>query len=284
MSKDNGKVFSIPKFIIFIGKFLQAISPSLAAGFALKLFQTPYKFKAPKREEMMFQRADKQMLLIPKIGKKIQVYQCESRKEKVLIVHGWAGRGTQLHSIARKCMDNDIQVISFDAPAHGFSEGKTSNMVEYILSIHQINKKYGPFTYAIGHSLGGMALMNAVKEGFDIKKLVIIGSGNSVSTICQNFVKRLDLKPQVGHLLKKKMDDMLGSDVEELSAYKVAKDVKIPVLIIHDTEDHEVNIKEANHISQSLDNSELYITKGLGHRKILWNDRVLEKIIQFLKT
>ncbi len=284
MSKVNNKVFAIPRPIIYTGKLLQVISPKLATNFALKLFQTPYKFKAPDREKTMFQRAHKEKLYIPVLDKRIQIYHCDQHPEKVLIVHGWAGRGTQLHSIAKTCVDHDIQAISFDAPAHGYSEGKVSNMTEFISCIHEIDKQYGPFTYAIGHSLGGMALMNAVKEGFNIKKLVVIGSGNSITTICDNFVKRLELKPKIGGLLKDRLDELLGSDSENLSTYKVAENVKIPVLIVHDTQDTEVDIKEAHQIDTVLDQSELLITTGLGHHKILWKPEVLNKIIHFLKS
>lgn len=284
MSKHKSKVFAIPKFIIYTGQFLQNISPYLTTSFALKLFQTPYKFKTPKHEKEMFERTQKEELFIPTLGKNIQMYSCDKQPQKALIVHGWAGRGTQLHSIARTCMNHDIQAISFDAPAHGLSEGKTSNMTEYVACIYEIDKQYGPFDYAIGHSLGGMALMNAVKNGVNLKKLVIIGSGNSVTTICHNFTQRLKLKPKIGTLLKQRLDKVLGSDAELLSTYKAAEHVDIPVLIIHDKDDMEVAIEEAEHIHESLQSSELFVTEGLGHRKVLFNQKVLDKIINFISS
>ena len=64
---------------------------------------------------------------------------------------------------------------------------------------------------------------------------------------------------------------------------KAAKKTEIPVLIIHDKDDHDVSVKAAYNIQKHLKNSEIMITESLGHRKILGNDDVIKKIIEFLK-
>lgn len=57
--------------------------------------------------------------------------------------------------------------------------------------------------------------------------------------------------------------------MNDFSSSVVAKDIKIPVLIIHDENDNEVNVKAAHNIHENLELSKLIITSGLGHRKIL---------------
>ena len=49
-------------------------------------------------------------------------------------------------------------------------------------------RKFGPFEYAIGHSLGSMSILNAIKNGLQIRKLVIIGSGDSVNDILKDLL------------------------------------------------------------------------------------------------
>ena len=279
----NHKVFSIPKPILLTGKFLQFLSPKLAANFVLKLFKTPFKFKRPKREDKMYQEASKEMLLIPELQKSIQVYKYGQGTKKVLLIHGWAGRGTQLYKIGENLAKKSYQVISFDATAHGDSEGKTSAMPEYIKSIFEIDKQYGPFEFAIGHSLGGMALLQAVKDGFTVKKMVTLGSGDSILDICKQFVNRLGLQPKIAYLLKDKMDKVLGMDSELLSANVAAKEVIIPTLVVHDKQDEDVPVSCAHNIRQSLKNGELLITDGLGHRRILIDTKVIDQIIHFLE-
>lgn len=49
--KSTNNVPKIPNFIIYTGKFLQLFSITLATKFAVKLFRTPIRFKAPEREK-----------------------------------------------------------------------------------------------------------------------------------------------------------------------------------------------------------------------------------------
>jgi methyl-accepting chemotaxis protein len=62
-----------------------------------------------------------------------------------------------------------------------------------------------------------------------------------------------------------------------------AKEISIPVLIIHDENDVDVNIKAAYNIKENLNISDLMITKNLGHRKILGNTEVIKRIVEFIK-
>jgi len=280
-SSVNKKVFSIPKPVLYTGKFLQFFSSKLAMRFAFKLFMTPFKFKRPKREHKMYQNADKAMMLVPVLDKKIQVYTYGKVGEKVLLVHGWAGRGTQLYKIADALLAKGYAVVSFDATAHGDSEGKTSAMTEFIPSILEVEKQYGPFRFAVGHSLGSMALLNAVKQGLPIEKLAIIGTADSITKICHQFVNRLGLKSKVAVLLKEQLDKELGFDAEELSANIAAKEVHIPTLVLHDNNDIDVPVSCAKTVHDSLPNSKIIFTEGLGHRRILITDHVIVRIVDF---
>ena len=44
--------------------------------------------------------------------------------------------------------------------------------------ILELEKQFGPFEYAIGHSLGAMAVLNSIKRGLKVNKAVTIGSGD----------------------------------------------------------------------------------------------------------
>ena len=67
-------ISKIPRLIILQGKILQCIAPVLATKYAVKLFKTPVKFKTPEREKMMAKSAQKEMLFIPELNKKVMVY------------------------------------------------------------------------------------------------------------------------------------------------------------------------------------------------------------------
>ncbi|MEZ0130894.1 alpha/beta fold hydrolase, partial [Flavobacterium sp. LBUM151] len=168
------------------------------------------------------------------------------------------------------------------APAHGKSEGKTTIMSEFIASILEIKKQFGPFEIAIGHSLGGMSVLNAIKDGLKVDKAVIIGSGDIVQDILDDFIFKLGLKQEISEHLRDRFEDKYQVKMNDFSAYKAAQKIEIPVLVIHDNDDPEVPVKAGIHIHQQLKNGTLYLTEGLGHRKILGNQNVIKKILEFI--
>lgn len=277
------KPLKIPKFIILSSKVITFLSTRLGVIFASKLFTTPIKHKIPKREIEMDKKSEQQMIDVPSINRKINVYEYGKRSKKVLLVHGWSGRGTQLCKIADEMINLGLQTVSFDAPAHGKSPGSSTIMVDFIASIIEIDKQFGPFEVAIGHSLGGMSVMNAIKEGFMVDKAIIIGSGDIVEDITDDFISKLGLKPKMSKLLCEYFEKKYGRKMEDYDAYKAAEKSLIPTLVIHDKNDPEVPVKASIHIHKHLKNGELMLTEGLGHRKILADQQVIEKIINFIK-
>jgi len=271
----------IPKIIIKTAKFMEAISSKLAVSFAYKLFITPINHKIPKREKHIEENSEQRFVDIPTIQKKIRVLEYGKSVKKVLLVHGWSGRGTQLVSIADAFIKKGYQIISFDAPAHGKSEGKTSHMILFIECILELERIYGKFEIAVGHSLGGMSIINAIKRNFKPEKVITIGSADVVFDIFEGFIENLQLKKHILFKLKKKFEKKFNSKLSDFDVFRNAKDVYIPVFVIHDRQDTNVPYSCAEHIFENLPNGKLLITEGLGHRKILGDTDVICQILEF---
>lgn len=277
------KSLKIPQIIIISAKIYAFISTKLVTKFAARLFTTPIKHKVPKREFEMDRKSIQQIIYIPAINKSVVTYEYGKSDRKILLVHGWSGRGTQLFKIADELLQNGYSTISFDAPAHGKSQGKTTIMSEFIAVILEIEKQLGPFEIAIGHSLGGMSVLNAIKDGLKVNKAVIIGSGDIVQDILDEFIFKLGLKKEIGDNLRDLFEEKYQVKMNDFSAYRAAQKIKIPVLVIHDNDDPEVPVKSGIHIYENLEKGILYLTDGLGHRKILGNQNVIKKTIEFIK-
>lgn len=283
MSKNKkGNNDNIPKIILYTAKLLELISTKLVVTFSNRLFTTPIKHKIPKREFDMDKNSTQNLIFIPSIKKEIMVYEYGKNNKKVILVHGWSGRGTQLVKIADKLLELGYSTISFDAPAHGKSPGKTTLMTEFIESILELEKQYGSFEYIIGHSLGGMSTLNSIKRGLNVKKAVIIGSGDSVNDILFDFVNRLKLKSKIAVKMRESFETEYQMDMESFSGNIAAKDVKVPVLVIHDKNDEDVPYTASENIHKNLKNSKLLLTKELGHRKVLGDAKVIESIKNFI--
>ncbi len=278
------KSLKIPQIIILSAKICAFVSTKLATKFAARLFTTPIKHKVPKRELEMDNKSIQKVVHVSAINKNVVTYQYGQSERKVLLVHGWSGRGTQLFKIADELLQNGFSTISFDAPAHGKSEGKTTIMSEFIASILEIEKEFGPFEFAIGHSLGGMSVLNAIKDGLQVNKAVIIGSGDIVQDILDDFTFKLKLKKEFSDRLRLFFEDKYQLKMDDFSAYKAAQKIEIPVLVIHDNDDPEVPVKAGIHIHENLQNGSLFLTDGLGHRKILGNQIVIKKTLEFIKN
>lgn len=277
------QVLLTPQYILTTGKILTAVSPFLASRFAARLFLTPRKYKLPDREKKMDSESYQRNILLPDSQQEIVLYSYgnQNAEKKVLLVHGWSGRGTQLSVIAEE-LNEKYHILTFDAPGHGKAPGKMSMMPYFIEAVKVIEKEYGRFDAAIGHSLGGMSLLKAVREGLQLQKLVIIGTANSVTHITRDFAANMKLNPEVAAKMKSYLDGKFGQDMDNYSGAASAKEVSIPTLVIHDKNDVDVHVSSAYEIHAQLQSGELYITEGLGHRKILGDQEVINKIKTFI--
>lgn len=280
------QVLLTPSYILTTGRILSKISPFLASRFAAWLFLKPFRYKLPQREKELDEIMEQEKVIVPAINRDIIIYKNFKTRagKRILMAHGWSGRGTQMPDIALHLLNEGYEIVSFDAPAHGKASGKMSMMPYFIDSIKFIDQQYGPFYGAIGHSLGGMSLLKAVKDGVNLQKLIIIGTANSVTNITREFAQNMQLGLDVAKIMKFYFDEKFGEDMDKLSGAYSAEEVNIPTLVIHDEDDADVEISSAYEIKNSLKAGELFITKGLGHRKILGNKKVINKITTFFRA
>lgn len=84
---------------------------------------------------------------------------------KILITHGWGSKAADFTELIRALQEMDnLEIIAFDAPGNGSSEGELSSLLLYMLSVKAIVSHYGMPDILVGHSLGGMANVIAIKE------------------------------------------------------------------------------------------------------------------------
>ncbi len=280
-TKQQGGV-KIPRFIITTGKILEKISPSLTTKYVRFLFSTPMDHKPRPNEFPLLDKAEISYIAVPEIGKKIAVYKWGDGPKKALIAHGWSSRPTQLHKFIEQLMERGYTVYGFDGPAHGKSSGKRTMMPEFVKSIEKIVEVYGPFDIAIGHSMGGISLLNVQANKHSFKKMVIIGAPDSIRNIFHRFIELMELKPDITQRLINIFEEVTGKKMEEFHGSNLAKKIDIPVLIVHDENDNEVPLKDAVNNVKNLSKGQIYATKGLGHSRILKDDEVVKNVMHFL--
>ena len=111
----------------------------------------------------------------------------ERRGPKILLVHGWSGRASNMFKIIQKLKQNNFDVYAFDAPAHGKSNGSNTNLPEFITCIESLALKLNPIYALVGHSLGGFASVYCAAKKIKLDKIVLLCPVNSIYQLFETF-------------------------------------------------------------------------------------------------
>ena len=260
-----------------------SISPKLAGCAAYKLWITPPRFKLPASEQKVLKSAQ---IEYHKINEQsIASYHWGQSGPTILLVHGWSGRGTQLGAFAEPLVNAGYQVLSFDAPAHGKSTGKQTNIYEIANAILALNDIYGPFESVITHSFGGPCLAIAMQKGLNTLRVVNISPPAATEGLVKKFTLALSIPKKTEKELMRCIEDNFGKNIwQETSMENNIRDLKIPALVIHDVDDVDVPWHEGQTIAQAWSEVRFIKTSKLGHRRILRDSATIETAVDFVKS
>lgn len=272
------------RFIRWVFPKLEKISPSLATVYFERIFFTPFRYKATDREREFELSATKSTILVD--GKNIQAYEWgKSDHPYVIIVHGWAGRATQFRKFIPVFNDAGFRVHGFDGPAHGKSEGKRTTIVEFENVLKEIVGRKGIPAGIIAHSFGGGASVFAIRNGLPVTKLINIASPTMSDEIIRSYLNAIGGSWPTGIRFKELIQKKYGKPFEEFTASFAIKHVStLDLLLIHDTEDRDVSITQAQEMVKLYPRAKLITTQGLGHNRILKDDTVIASCLDFIKN
>jgi pimeloyl-ACP methyl ester carboxylesterase len=278
------KQFLAIKYIRTKIKLLSLVSSRRAAEEAFRLFCTPQKQKKIVKPSA-FNYAES--LYIKLYGLKIKGYRWNKDKPlKVLILHGFSSSAYKFHHYVAPLIEKGYEVTAFDAPAHGGSEGKTINALEYSKLIEIIIKTYGPFDGFIAHSFGGIALSITLEKTPHNKntRVVFIAPATETTSAIDAAFKMLDVENKnVREIFEKIIKEKSGHSSKWFSIKRAMQHIKATTLWIHDEEDDITPLSDALKVKElNLPNVHFHITKGLGHRNIYRDKTIKNMVIDFL--
>lgn len=131
-----------------------------------------YSPKMPLRhaQEQLLEDAEKSCLKADDVHLKkglieFNTFKWGNGSRKIVLTHGWASKSADFYELITALKKNDdLQIIAFDAPGNGSSEGELSHLPLYVEAIKAVIKHYGTPDIMIGHSLGAMANIISVQE------------------------------------------------------------------------------------------------------------------------
>jgi len=206
---------------------------------------------------------------------------CWGSGPTIVLMHGWEGRGGQIGTFVEPLVDAGFRVVAFDAPAHGDSTGHLATAVDFAMALRAVSDWVGDVQAVIAHSMGALATTIALHQGLALEKIVFIGAPESPKGATDMLARILDLPPSVLRLLQKRLATMLNTTWEALTDGSYLDELDVPLLILHDRMDKDVPWSAAVKLSERWKRSELVLTEGLGHRRILKDPEVIAKAVDF---
>lgn len=259
---------------------LGRVAPGLAARWALDLFFTPRGRRGSKRVSAFLAAARRFEVSV--YGLRVAGWSW-GRGPNVFLVHGWAGVGGQLAAFGPPLLANGFRVVTFDAPGHGASEGRRSSIVHFAKAMQAVAAAEGEPYAVIAHSLGAAATLRALTQGLKLERVVFLGPTIGPRDWAEQFRRQLGVPRPVMAAMRERSERWLGATWEEFDVPRLSRGQTAPLLVFHDRHDLEVPWSDGAAIAKEWPGARLITTAGLGHRRILRDERIVGQAVSFLK-
>jgi len=296
-------------FIRLCFSLASLVSPKLAGRLAFRLFCTTFKVnkKSPQIHAILAQAqeqfAQAKPHLIAYSGGTIAAFEfkpipadhavvndthASAMTKTVLLVHGWQSHSGFMQKFIAPLQQAGFRVITLDLPGHGQSSGRTFHLPLGVEAINAACSQLGGFDVVISHSLGGAVMGTALSgtlpdyPGIPVSKIVLISSPNSMAKIFNDFSTMVGLNTKANAALHNNVTRLSGRVTDDFNVASQLQSVNADILIMHAPDDKEVLFTEAQAIAQANASALLKPMPGLGHRRIIADDTVVAKAVEFI--
>ncbi|HEU4885422.1 MAG TPA: alpha/beta fold hydrolase [Longimicrobium sp.] len=201
----------------------------------------------------------------------------------VLLAHGWGGAAADMAPLAERLQAAGYRAVLFDFPAHGRSAGRRTNMLEWLRIIRAVAATVGPVHALVGHSFGAAAVAIALAEhAMDVRGAVLLAPAIGPALFVDRFTGMIGLPAARAEGMMRHITETIGREPRSLDARWAVKHLHVPALVVHDPADREVPWLHARSIADAWPGSRLVAADGLGHRRLLRDERTLSTVTDFI--
>lgn len=285
---DSWQLFLLRSYFRGIGR----LAPRLGVRQAFKLCFAPIHGPGvSKTAQVLLDRAERLPVAVE--GRRLRVYRWSDHTDRpartVLLAHGWNSRASRLTVWVEPLLARGFDVVAADMPAHGDSEGKRTDGLDWANAIGAVAEAAGPLHGIVGHSAGAFASALAVAGGHllgrpavPVKRLVMMATVDNPLLHVARFASALRLSDTVYEGLLRATVAEYGHPMEAFSLSRIPKGWNQPTLLLHDPEDREVPFAESESVAAARPNATLVPIHGMGHHRIARHPRVISRTIDFL--
>ncbi|MFP1733722.1 alpha/beta hydrolase [Lonsdalea quercina] len=264
-------------------QLLRWLAPGKAAAYALDLFEHPHRMPCKKTDARWLSSLRREVVIWA--GRRVVVYSsgASSPARRVLLIHGWEARAVMLRPLIESLTQAGYEVIAPDLPAHGESEGERCAFSDLVNVIRLLGDRYGVFCAALGHSFGGTALLHAATQRLHCRRLVILSSPESLPCVFDAYIAFHRVPAALTERIKKVYLERYGHHPDTIS-YASWPQIAVPTLVCHDQDDRNIALTQAFHLLSATAAGQLYMTQGRGHRGIVRDRQLIQRVAEFIQT
>ena len=262
-------------------KLSWVVSPFLVKNIMLRQFFAPRSYKTSVKEQQLLNQGKQFTLQVNE--QNIQCWRWGSGPA-VVFAHGWNGSGIQFNAFIPEFVAAGYSVVVFDGPGHGISDGKTSSYFEMTDTVRAVLSfcRQNAIAAVIGHSFGASAIINALsKDEHNIPAVLIAPAMHIKEMLDQAFLIH-GVPHHVYRNLIEEYENKFNYNLAGDNPANLLPDYSGPILIIHDRDDRVTSISESKYFTDQLENLELAVTEGLGHKRILNDGGVVQTSLKFI--
>jgi len=266
---------------------MSRVAPRTTARAAARLFCYPHgKRRQDPRENDWLRLGDR--FTLEAGGRKLAAWSWGDGPT-ILLHHGWNGRAAQLGAFVQPLVEMGFGVVAYDAPAHGASPGRLTNGIDMARTLVDASRRLGGLHAIVGHSLGCLVTAYAMRRGLPVERLVFVSPPADMITYTRVFADTVGLDDRTHREMlawfERDLDlDWNDFNAERLAEYdRAARGRQTPLLVVHDRHDRSAPWDHGERYHRAWDGSQFLLTERLGHRRILADEDVLDRVAGFVK-
>ncbi len=275
----NSDLYRAPAPVRLVMNGISRLTPPLAVRLAAYLFARPKRGKVHGEEEATMARAEPFEMEVQ--GRRLACWRW-GEGPIVFLHHGWGSRGSRLAPFVEPITSRGFQAVTYDAPAHGASEGRTTTAPEIGRHLAELERRLGGFHAVVAHSVGCWATAMAMRQGLMPGRVVFVSPPGYLDYFAEFFIRQLGFTNEVRLRMEAMFRERTGVPWETLKPEGMAPDDPPPLLVFHDRDDAVVPVDHARAVVAAWRGAKLIETGGLGHRRILRAPAVVARAVDFV--
>ena len=207
----------------------------------------------------------------------------------VYLMHGWGANRGSWYPFVGPLVTAGFRVVTLDALGHGdsgpgtYGPGRTV-FPEMVAALRAAASHHGPAHAVVAHSMGALAAQVAILDGLPAERVVLIASPPDMWSAIQPFADTVGFGKRVQARMPGAFERLLRTPLSQFdAAARSAECETLPLaLVIHDVTDKRVPFRFGGVLATAWPRARLHLTHGLGHNRILCDQKVIALSAEFL--